>query len=359
MEGNDEVSEIPPQLRAVAEALRREAHEESETVRNLLQWFRAQRRGFLVVNNIRKALSSLGIETVPDFQGTHIDSLVEFRLLSRPEISSVSSPDSDTRPSEEFVVSDLAEAGGDLVDPTFRLGRLKAANQAPISVNRGSPVVEAITKMLLHDFSQLPVMTGEHKVHGVVTWQSIGSRLALGKSCDTVDDCLEKHHQMNLSVSLFRAAEEIAKHQFILVHDDRNRVTGIVTASDLSEQFGQLGEPFLLIGEIENYVRRLIERHFSNNELEQFKDLRDGGRKISSVSDLSFGEYVRVLQNPNHWIRLNLPIDRGIFTKALEEVGAIRNEVMHFDPDGVVTDQLEKLRQFSQLLETLAHLKVV
>ena len=35
--------------------------------------------------------------------------------------------------------------------------------------------------MLSNDFSQLPVMTGPRELKGIVSWKSIGSRLALDK----------------------------------------------------------------------------------------------------------------------------------------------------------------------------------
>jgi len=42
-----------------------------------------------------------------------------------------------------------------------------------------------------------------------------------------------------------------------------------------------------------------------------------------------------------------------VFNKSLNEVRLIRNDVMHFDPDGISEDQLTKLRQFSKLLEQI------
>ncbi len=40
--------------------------------------------------------------------------------------------------------------------------------------------------MQLHDYSQLPVMKNDREVSGVVTWDSIGRRLALGRECPHV-----------------------------------------------------------------------------------------------------------------------------------------------------------------------------
>jgi CBS domain-containing protein len=65
-------------------------------------------------------------------------------------------------------------------DPTFRIGSLPAANKSLISINVEDSVATAVTLMLQHDFSQLPVMQGEREVKGVVTWKSVCSRLAFG-----------------------------------------------------------------------------------------------------------------------------------------------------------------------------------
>ena len=48
-----------------------------------------------------------------------------------------------------------------------------------------------------------------------------------------------------------------------------------------------------------------------------------------------------------------MPIDRVTFIKELDQVRAIRNDVMHFDPDGILPDQLERLREFSSFLDRL------
>jgi len=63
-------------------------------------------------------------------------------------------------------------------DPTMRLGRLAAANRSPLCVAPDDPVIRAITLMLQHDYSQLPVTTTEARVEGIVLAGSrSGSRL--------------------------------------------------------------------------------------------------------------------------------------------------------------------------------------
>ena len=54
--------------------------------------------------------------------------------------------------------------GGSIDDPTYWIGKLEAANHALVSVKPDAQLSEAITMMLSHDYSQLPVMTNERDV---------------------------------------------------------------------------------------------------------------------------------------------------------------------------------------------------
>jgi hypothetical protein len=116
-------------------------------------------------------------------------------------------------------------------------------------------------------------------------------------------------------------------------------------------QFQQLGEPFLLLGEIENHVRSFLAGKFSREELATLRDPGDASRPIEDISDLGFGDYLRLLQEPSRWERIRLGLDRKCFIKELDEVRQIRNDVMHFDPDGIGDNDLAALRKFVLFLQ--------
>jgi hypothetical protein len=153
--------------------------------------------------------------------------------------------------------------------------------------------------------------------------------------------------------ALFQAIPIIVAYQYVLIRGADNRITGIVTASDLNLQFQQLAEPFMLLGEIENHIRRILGTKFKTSELAETRDPDDTEREINGVADLTFGEYIRLLENPSRWTQLALPIDRCIFCKELDRVRKIRNDVMHFDSDGPVPEQLDALRSFTRFLQRL------
>ena len=96
----------------------------------------------------------------------------------------------------------------------------------------------------------------------------------------------------------------------------------------------------------------------SRQEIEHGKDEKDSSRKVESIADLTFGEYLRLLQNPDIWAKVALAIDRKIFCDSLEEIRLIRNNIMHFDPDGLDDESKESLRNFVRLLQTLRDMSV-
>jgi CBS domain-containing protein len=340
--------EIPQELKAQAAALQA-GEQPRATVRELLEWFDAERRGLNVVRRIRAALDQVDLVTWPDFEGEYIEQEVFFmnKQSFQPPAPPAPSPD---------VPASTPPVAATPVDPTHRLGRLKAASRKPVSVTPSDTLEVAITMMLTHEFSQLPVMQGERSVKGMISWKSIGSRLALGNPCTSVMECLDPHHELRDDASLFDAIGLIAAHDCILVRDRENRITGLVTGADITEQFHRLAEPFLLLGEIENRIRVLISPCFSREDLAAAKDPTDSGRTVEDVADLGFGEYVRLLENGERWKKLNLKIDRAKFIEQLSRIRRIRNDVMHFDPDGITQDALDDLRRFGRFLEQLQSL---
>jgi hypothetical protein len=154
--------------------------------------------------------------------------------------------------------------------------------------------------------------------------------------------------------SLFDAITEIVKKQYVLIRDAVNKISGIVTTSDLSLEFRQLTEPFLLLAEIENHVRSLIHRgSFSKEQLRACCEPNERDRTVNGVFDLTFGDYIRLLEKKELWSQLRLSIDRAIFIANLDKVREIRNDVMHFDPDGITEADLDSLRKFVDFLQRL------
>lgn len=384
--------EIPAKIAYAAERLRKGHRVNRLTVRDFLRHFGAERRGAVKIQAIRHILNLLDLATDPDFETAWIDSPMWLHLKDGvPVTANGSHPavandlqTAGAAEAEEMVLEstpsavELAEeqtesapisgapniqieakgpeaAQGD--DPTFRIGRLPAANTKLIVVNQNDTLTKAVTLLLNNDFSQLPVMHGEREVKGVVTWKSIGSKLALGRNCESVKDCREDARIVDSNRTLFDCIPTIVEYGYVLVSDARDRkITGIVTASDLSLEFQALSQPFLLLREIELHVRQLLIDKVSAADFNLLNHGSPSLHKPKDITDLSFGEYVRLVQHPEVWAKLQLKIDSGVLVELLERVRVIRNDVMHFDPDPMTPDELATLKQAVRFMQELYEL---
>lgn len=329
--------EYEEKLGEISKQIKEGIKPQSVTARNFIDWFGAQRRSYWNVKFIREHLKEYRLVTSPDFEYAYIDSLISF--LPAPKKKS-------TQGQEE--VPDVYK------DPTYRIGKLASANKPPASVKPDDLISKAITLMITHDYSQLPVMTSDREVKGVISWSSLGSQIALGKECKYVRECMVPHKEISSDTYIFSAVDDIIANEYVLIRNTENIISGIVTTSDLSQQFRQLGEPFLLLGEIENYIRWMIQDKYTIGELRNACDPSDIERSINSPSNLNLGEYLRLLENPDRWAKLGISIDRDIFIKKLEDIRQIRNDVMHFDSDGIPEQDIDKLRDFVRLMQSLA-----
>jgi hypothetical protein len=322
-------------LKAIQQQIKQGVAPQQETVKTFLQWFSAERRGFNVVRHIRRELHRYGLTTLPDFEYQYIYGAISF----------------GTAPAGN---SDVAAD-----DPTHRLGRLDSANKVPVSIAPDATLQQAITLMMTNDFSQLPVMTSSREVKGMVSWKTMGYRLALKLPCSKVRDCMGHAEIVSIDASLFETINAVAQHDCVLVQANDKTICGIVTPTDFNDQFRRLAEPFLLVGEIENGVRRILYGKFTSKELEEAKSPGDDGRTITAVTDLTFGEYVRLIEPEKRWKKLGLEIDRNEFLAKLNRIRDIRNDVMHFDPDGLDPSDLMALREFARFLKMLRDLGAV
>lgn len=348
------ISPHSERLSTIAEALKNGESVPPVTVRTFLQWFfNTQRRGRWIVGFIRANLTKLGLRTIPDFESAYLGAEIVFELVRHEkqpdEIESAEVVDSVkiTEHAEVRVVALVFD------DPTYRISKLGAANHSPVAVKPDSTIAQAVTLMMKNDFSQLPVMTNDRDVKGIVSWKSIGQRLALGQSPVYVREAMDPHAEVSGDASLFSVIGVIVDHDYALVRASDKRIIGIITTSDLSLQFEQLSEPFLLLGEIENHIRKILGSKFTKDQLAAAKNPSDENRLVEDPSDLTFGEYQRLLESPDAWKNLDLKLDRAIFVDQLEKVREIRNSVMHFDPDGIEDEAREALRDFAKFLRLL------
>ena len=323
-------------LKSVADRMKRDVAKgaapgtERLTVRELLEKFGFQRRGDRINNHIRNELDRLGLRTDQDITVVWLDSSITIELDSEASGASETPRTSD---------------------PTYRVSMIPAANRKPASVERDNYLQEATTVMQMNGYSRLPVMKNERDVAGIVTWESIGTRLALGRDCTYVRQCMEPAEVIPGTTRLFDAIGIVTKHGYVLVRGVDRTITGIVTVTDLTDQLGQFAAPFLFVGEIEGHLRNLIHGKFT---LDQLNAASFQQEPVEGSSDLTFGGFCRLLENTANWKQLNLAIDRAEFIKRLNSVREMRNDVMHFNPDGIGEDRRKTLRSVARFFDKLA-----
>ena len=336
-------------LRAVATRMRKEDEAgavvtpEVITVWRLLRQFDYERRGDRINRRIQNLAEELNLQIEPDFTVAWLDGDVSIKLIT-----------------------DANEVGSQkgAPHPIMSIGSLPAAHVNAtgvgglISVAPDKPLRVATTLMQLHDFSQLPVMPAGNRreVKGVISWQSIGEQQALDLPSAHVRDCMNPTPEiLPIETPLFDAIGRIARHGYALVRRADNEISGIVTVSDLSQHFLDLAGPFFLLGQIEGNLRRLIHGKFTVQEMQQVAGQRQGEDRIGGSADLTFGDYCQLLGNEERWQKAGIKASRKEFMAQLERTREIRNDVMHFDPDGLSDADLHLLLQMSQFVELLTH----
>jgi len=316
-------------------------HPEQITVRGLINRFGFEKRGSWIDGRIRDMLDQFELETVPDFSTVWLDTQVHIRL----------------DPSKYPAVS-LDK----LADATQRIGSMPTAdlgvgNESRLaSVPPDKPLSTATTIMQLRDFSQLPVMPNGNRraVKGIISWKSIGARLVHGAKCDLVQDCMETQaHVLPITTPLVEAMSTVIKHEYVLVKKGDGTISGIITASDLATQFETSAVPFILTGEIEGHLRRLIHGKFTVDEMRETAKGTQGGKPIGGASDLTLAGYHALLGKADHWERLKVNVDQDQFRAHLDNARDIRNNLMHFNPDGLSPEEIATLRNLAQFFEGL------
>ena len=336
------------------------------SVRTFLGLFGQERRGFKVVSRIRKELKKHKLATQPDFENENIDNLIRVVLAQAepapaPKIrritrtappSAVTPPEPPVSPVEELPVTEPRDSV-----VTIRQG-IPSAGKAPATVRPDETTKMALTRLLDEKLELLVVQSGDRaRVEGIFSYASFTHAHMAGKSTKTVRDCTSSEFtEVNEERPLIDAVREILRDRAVVVRSRQNTLCGLVTARDVAPVFIELAEPFLLLGQIENHLRGLLER--ARLKKDEYKPLvieSDVARKARTEGpdDLTLGELIVAFESTAIWDKVGLQFDKATFTNRLHGVREIRNKVMHFSPDGLPPEDVAKLKQTRELLEKL------
>lgn len=221
------------------------------------------------------------------------------------------------------------------IDPIRRINILDSATNIPTFVDNSASLLEATTLMQINGFSQLPVTNkGVRGLVGYISWETICQAKINGVESDMVKDYVEPNVAiLSPDTPLIHAVEIVKKHDFAVVLAKDKSLFGIVTVSDITNQFIAETEPFVLMNELENHIRNLMRDKILLEDLKRLCERDD--KKISSIDDLTFGDYIVVFGNEEQWNKLHIAADRKEFILQMNEIREIRNEIMHFRPTGI------------------------
>jgi CBS domain-containing protein len=312
------------------------------TVRQLLALWGAKGRGHRVLDRVSAELENYSLETHPDFRKVTLDSHV---ALVAQATGQEAEQDEDAESSSESSVREDLDVG-------LTLGNVPSALNGITSVTPGDSLQTAMTMMVLDDYSQLAVMPTSRTLHGAVTWRSIAKAIAVDPQA-TLADAIEQAREHSYDRDLIDVLPELYRHDFVFVRNSVREISGIVTAADVVDLYGETATPFFIIGEIDHLLRGFVADEWT---LEQVKEVcdPDGERTdLLSHDDLTFGDYERMIEEPGRFAALQWPLDRVVFIKRLKRVRELRNAVTHFDPDPLDDDAVNVLRNFLYMLREL------
>lgn len=238
-------------------------------------------------------------------------------------------------------------------DPIIRLKQIKDNISKPEFIYEHDKLDKAITIMRINNYSQLPVLSEEEELIGYISWTTIGTAFSQGVQLDIVKHYVNKHViKVSLDTPLLNAIRSIYEHDFVCVMDTdtSNKISGIITTTDISLQFLEMAQPFFLLEQIEKIIRKLIKII----PLCEIKEILNRNTQLNSINDLTFGNYISLIKEDNIWKKLELKyVDKEIFIREFDEIRNIRNGIMHFKPSGNTHDKCNQLEKIYNYLTSI------
>ncbi|MDI3095929.1 CBS domain-containing protein [Streptomyces rochei] len=347
------------------------------SIRDFLSVWGVQRRYPATTAQINSDLEARGLVTVPPFTEGTLDSKVAVLAGgAEPDESGTSAvtrlsggsslmghrdcadsavgeavPYRNSRLSTTLA-SHAPDEGSEAEAVAYLVSNLESANRMPDCVRVGDDVETAQTLMVLRGYSQLPVLDADGRLRGVVSWESIG-RARMANPTAGLTAATVRGQEADGSDDLLDWIGAIQQYGYVVVRDHDHKVCGLITASDLTVQFGTRVRPFVLVEEIEQRLRRVVDRCIPLDHIRAVIQNPKRAARVRSAADLTFGAYKHLLKVPENWAALGWGINQAHFLTALETCRNFRNDLMHFSPDPVTDDQLIPAQGLLELLRSV------
>lgn len=309
-------------------------------VRELLQYWGHQQRSSEAVAEIKRDLLESGLTTSPPFTEAELHRKV--RLVAIPE--ALDGPEPETAE---------PTAGTEDVSRPRQVVMLvghRTRPTVPIKVN--ATIEEAWFRMTEKRYSQLAVVDDDGKYLGAVTTDRFVDALigSTGPGSVTlravIDDQIPAVHRTD---HLLDRLTYVSQYGFLFVYDDdRHTIDGILSSADLAEEFGAFVQPFMILEEIENHLRTVVDAVFTLDEIKTAASLKND--YVHSAANMMMGDYVKMLKKEEYWRRVGWRFPQALFLEKMGDVKKVRNAVMHFSPDPLTREQIEAITGFCNIL---------
>lgn len=247
-----------------------------------------------------------------------------------------------SKPTDEPIT---AEEDHPLITSFHRVQGLIPVEQELMAIPPEMRVSEALKLMQEEHYSQLPVVAGD-AVLGVFSYRSFSTKaIAKQRSAKdplgdrSVEDFLEEFEYVHSSDDWNRVLKYLNQDDAFFV-GHRDGIDGMVTTTDLLEYFRAIANPFILIAEIEQSLRLIIQTCIDEEKLPEavessLKTAYKGRKVPTDLSAMTFDNFVQIISNNDNWPYFEQMFGHQQETRKrtearLRQVGAWRNDVFHF-----------------------------
>jgi CBS domain-containing protein len=225
----------------------------------------------------------------------------------------------------------------DAFDSYFhRLNNVLPERQEVVAVGPDTTVDEALALMAREGFSQLPIVEGR-EVLGAFTYRSFALGVARMNRVELSDlpvfDFSERLRFARPRDDFEELIDALDRDGAVFV-GDQDRLIGVATTVDVLRYLLGVANVYVLLQEIELALRELLRVASGDSGPADWMhgclSKPDGERP--AFEEMSFGDYMRILQSKAHWEKLTVafgPRRQGVLAR-LRPVNELRNVAFHF-----------------------------
>lgn len=247
----------------------------------------------------------------------------------------------------------------ELIGVFHQVNNVLPENQKLACLDFSTPVSEAFEIMKRRKFSQIPILAGNQTM-GLFSYRSFAQKIDEynGECIDLeklrVGDFIEETHFLDVLDDWTKFLDELEEKDVFLV-GNRSNIDGLISSIDVIMYLYQITSPFILIGEIERAVRRIIDVCISKEKIPELakrtlNQLHKPDEIPLSLKEMTFNDYIQIIGYGESWHFFESTfgsnrLHRNRTRTKLEEVRELRNDVFHFRRE-LDPDDIQKLRDY-------------